>query len=66
LANLFSRAEIYWLFDRSRLPDFLAQGIEAASAGETTKIGSTEGESPVRDSECAHKGSATHQGNDDD
>jgi hypothetical protein len=30
-----------------------AQGIEAATAGETTEIGSTEGKSPVRDSECA-------------
>jgi hypothetical protein len=39
-----------------------AQGIEAAEAAKTTKIGLAEGESPVRDSECAHNAS----GNDDE
>jgi hypothetical protein len=39
--------------EEARVALALAQGIEAATAVETTKICSTEGESPVRDSECA-------------
>jgi hypothetical protein len=35
-----------------------ASGIEAASAGETTKIGSTVGESPTAESGDAQKGEA--------
>ncbi len=35
------------MLDVADLLDELAQGIEAATAGETTQIGSTEGESPV-------------------
>jgi hypothetical protein len=52
----FDREHFCWGFPDGSFAFVPAQGIEAASAGETVKQGSTEGESPVAEGDAPKGG----------